>query len=981
MGETDANGNTTTHAYDNSRNLPTGTTLAQVTAADGCVSANGAPLAFVYDGAKNLVSSTDAQGETTNYGYDRENRRTSVSFAGETTQTRYNFFGKPTSIIKPLGNGKVFFYDAFKRLTGVTEGGPVKPGQPVDSIVAGLTTSYRYDLNDNLTHQLVPLNNTSTRFLDTEFRYDELNRRTDLIDHGDRTVTTHYRLDGEGNVTLVTDPKGQSIHQTFDALNRPTDASYLGAASPLNTLTGRHTDYDGNNNVTAVTETKTAPDGQTTVTDATRNTGYDIFDRLKSSLQRDLKIDYRYDNNGNRLSVATSVAAPGGGWLPSGSTAYAYDERNRLKTATPGGQGATGYCYRADGLTESIRYGNNTKSVYDYFDTKRVKSIRNLSGENVFSSYDYLYDRNGNRTSQTEQQNGITWYTRYYTAADGSGNLSGGYDQLDRLTSYTVQAGVETTRNDYSFEGYNRKTETVTVNGQLRNDKTYNYDGANRLVTVVDNGPQPKTVTYGYDDNGNTVLKTDSSLNAEYADTYFDYDVLNRLVQAKQAGNVLGQYDYDENNLRIRKLFGSGPAITYYHDGQAVIEEVNGTDDTRLKYGYTNGLLSLTTPDGTQYYHRDALGSTVNLTDQSGNVKIDYILSPFGRIVQSFGDSVNTHIFTGKEHDQNTGLVYFGQRYYDADTGRFITEDSYLGKSDTPPSLHRYLYAYSNPTVYIDLQGYASEKSEEGLWSRITRWKEEATEWVGKQAEDLTNRFRGNYQAKVHRRLAEADGSNPDEAEAASRKHTAEIAHDAGKQAADISRPAVEGVEIVIENTIAGGLAKGAAILGSIKNEIKAGEALVTVEDKLGKAFSKFKSLFKDEQVVKEEVGAVEEFAAKGVELKQYGGPGGGHHVPAKSAFSGASGYDVNAALAIPNAELARLGVRHGVVTGAQQTLYRSFAQSGEALTWEAMEHIETKALIRGGMKPEMAETTVKKAVQALKDAGVTGPTRIPWGN
>ncbi|GFO55465.1 hypothetical protein GMSM_24720 [Geomonas sp. Red276] len=520
----------------------------------------------------------------------------------------------------------------------------------------------RYDLNDNLTHQLVPLNNTSTRFLDTEFRYDELNRRTDLIDHGDRTVTTHYRLDGEGNVTLVTDPKGQSIHQTFDALNRPTDASYLGAASPLNTLTGRHTDYDENNNVTAVTETKTSPDGQT-VTDATRNTEYDIFDRLKSSLQRDLKIDYRYDNNGNRLNVATSVAAPGGGWLPSGSTAYAYDERNRLKTATPGGQGATGYCYRADGLTESIRYGNNTRSVYDYFDTKRVKSIRNLSG---------------------------------------------GYDQLDRLTSYTVQAGVETTRNDYSFEGYNRKTETVTVNGQLRNDKTYNYDGANRLVTVVDNGPQPKTVTYGYDDNGNTVRKTDSSLNAEYADTYFDYDVLNRLVQAKQAGNMLGQYDYDENNLRIRKLFGSGPAITYYHDGQAVIEEVNGTDDTRLKYGYTNGLLSLTTPDGTQYYHRDALGSTVNLTDQSGNVKIDYILSPFGRIVQSFGDSVNTHIFTGKEHDQNTGLVYFGQRYYDADTARFTTEDSYLGKPDTPPSLHRYLYAYSNPMVYVDLFGNAA---------------------------------------------------------------------------------------------------------------------------------------------------------------------------------------------------------------------------------------------------------------------------------
>jgi len=48
-----------------------------------------------------------------------------------------------------------------------------------------------------------------------------------------------------------------------------------------------------------------------------------------------------------------------------------------------------------------------------------------------------------------------------------------------------------------------------------------------------------------------------------------------------------------------------------------------------------------------------------------------------------------------------------GQRYYDADTGRFITEDSYLGKTDTPPSLHRYLYAYSNPLAYIDPDGHA----------------------------------------------------------------------------------------------------------------------------------------------------------------------------------------------------------------------------------------------------------------------------------
>lgn len=46
--------------------------------------------------------------------------------------------------------------------------------------------------------------------------------------------------------------------------------------------------------------------------------------------------------------------------------------------------------------------------------------------------------------------------------------------------------------------------------------------------------------------------------------------------------------------------------------------------------------------------------------------------------------------------------------FYDPSTGRFITEDAYLGDPATPPSLHRYLYAYSNPTVYVDLEGYES---------------------------------------------------------------------------------------------------------------------------------------------------------------------------------------------------------------------------------------------------------------------------------
>ena len=88
----------------------------------------------------------------------------------------------------------------------------------------------------------------------------------------------------------------------------------------------------------------------------------------------------------------------------------------------------------------------------------------------------------------------------------------------------------------------------------------------------------------------------------------------------------------------------------------------------------------------------------------------------------------------------------------------------------------------------------------------------------------------------------------------------------------------------------------------------------------------------------------------------------------------------MNKALAIPNSELARLNINHGLVTGAQMKLYKTFAATGEKLTWDAVSTIETKALVAGGMKETTAQTTVQEAIINLKETGVAEPTRIPWG-
>ena len=61
--------------------------------------------------------------------------------------------------------------------------------------------------------------------------------------------------------------------------------------------------------------------------------------------------------------------------------------------------------------------------------------------------------------------------------------------------------------------------------------------------------------------------------------------------------------------------------------------------------------------------------------------------------------------YTGHLYDPETGLFYFGARYYDPETGRFLTHDPVAGDALNPPSLHRYLYAYSSPMTFTDAWG------------------------------------------------------------------------------------------------------------------------------------------------------------------------------------------------------------------------------------------------------------------------------------
>jgi RHS repeat-associated protein len=121
-----------------------------------------------------------------------------------------------------------------------------------------------------------------------------------------------------------------------------------------------------------------------------------------------------------------------------------------------------------------------------------------------------------------------------------------------------------------------------------------------------------------------------------------------------------------------------------------------------------------------EYYHLDVIGNVRAVTGQASPTQVlewhDYL--PFG---EEWNPQPGTQPkrFTGKERDAETGLDYFGARYYGSKIGRFTTVDPvYTWKEnlEDPQRWNRYAYGRDNPLRFIDpdgrkikVEGYVSE--------------------------------------------------------------------------------------------------------------------------------------------------------------------------------------------------------------------------------------------------------------------------------
>ena len=178
------------------------------------------------------------------------------------------------------------------------------------------------------------------------------------------------------------------------------------------------------------------------------------------------------------------------------------------------------------------------------------------------------------------------------------------------------------------------------------------------------------------------------------------------------------------NNIRKRTEYLVDPNQAYAQ----VLEEwgSSGTatgalgDETLAKtYIFGDDLISQTklALDGTgtnSFYHYDGLGTTRALSNTAGLTTDRNAYTAFGENDPAgtsgwtSGTTDNNFKYTGEQLDPNLGFYYLRARYMNPAVGGFINQDSYMGNSSDPASLHKYLYAGANPVMGIDPSGNMS---------------------------------------------------------------------------------------------------------------------------------------------------------------------------------------------------------------------------------------------------------------------------------
>ncbi|PIP84385.1 MAG: hypothetical protein CO113_18245 [Elusimicrobia bacterium CG_4_9_14_3_um_filter_62_55] len=587
-----------------------------------------------------VAAAKDPLGRETSFTYDGRGELATVTDAlGRTVTLERDALSRVRKQIGPEGQVASFEYDNQGNVTKV-----------IDAMMGVTAMTYIPGREGRLLERVVDARHEGTA-IGTTFGYDEIGRPTSVTNAVGKTLTVQYDL--KSRPTTITTRRGHSISITYDALDRPIKI--------------------------------TAPEGDTTfvydaVGDVTRMAKYDgssvdlVYDALDRVTQATQKLpggftatlSYTFDANGNRTSMST----------PWGSFSYTYDVLDRVTSiSNPFGQ-IIQFQYDALGRRTQMSYPNGTKTNYSYDPVGQIAQIVHMkTGEQTaFAFKNYDYDPSGNPTAITDTAGAHTFT----------------YDDLDRLETANHPPAAGLPRNSESFthdKVGNRLSDAVRTG--------YAYDDANRIQS-------DSAYTYTSDDDGNVTSKTDRTTGER---TTFVYDSGNRLIRVEASTYTIASYQYGLTGDRVEKIVG-GATTRFVYDGRRVLAILDASNN--LLALFTNGPgtdepLIMRRGGNDYFYHQDALGNVKALTDSQGQIVETVQYQAYGRAVvkDAMGNMHaastvgNPFLFASRELDAETGLYYMRQRYYDAEIGRFYSEDPVIAVkfvrvlSKQSGSLHR----------------------------------------------------------------------------------------------------------------------------------------------------------------------------------------------------------------------------------------------------------------------------------------------------
>jgi len=654
---TDADNNTTTLAYDgnnrlilvtNSLNHSVSMTYDSRDNLLTFTDANGNITQRRYDGNGNLIRQINALNQETRYEYDAEERLMHVIDAkGRLTQLGYDAKGRLVSITNPLGQTQTLEYDAADNLL-----------KRFDAL-GQLVMSLNYDELNNPTRVTDALANSSTFDYDelnrlvqttdpiealTQFRYNDVNRLVESVDA--LTGTSDQSFDADGNRDSLTDPNSNETQFDFDLSGRLVQET-LATGDPV-----KYT-YNARNLLAQVTNGRNQQ----------RQLVYDTAGRLTSWTDPDGTVSYTYDNNGNVLTVTDA----------NGTITREYDKLNRVTQYTDSRGNVLQYAYDEVGNLATLTYPDDKQVHYTYNNADQLITVTDWANRETA----YGYDDNG-RLISTLRANG-TQMTRVYDEAG----------QLKQQKDIVVATGEIISQFDFSYDAAGDIIQEIIVPEPTVEVAPFEmtYLAANRLATY--NGDVVQ-----FDADGNM---TKGPLSGELVD--FEFDSRNRLIQADST-----VYRYDAENQRIgvnqtQFVVNSQPALS-----QVLVRTKGNGEVTYYVYGL--GLIGEASAGNYFSYHFDYRGSTVALSDASGQVIERFQYSPYGSLM--YGDSSATpFLFNGMYgvmSDAN-GLYYMRARFYSPEIRRFVNRDVLIGGVVSGQSLNRFGYAGNNPINRIDPEG------------------------------------------------------------------------------------------------------------------------------------------------------------------------------------------------------------------------------------------------------------------------------------